>query len=388
MNHPHVEHADTQNEGAEPINWRLAFSILWRNQRNKWIANPTFQRWAARLPLTRTIANKRALELHHLTAGFVYSQTLSACTELGLFAQLQDGPLSTAELASRIDFPQTGLATLLSAAAGIRLIEQLSDERWMLGELGAAMNANPGISAMVEHHRHLYRDLENPLELLRERRKGHLARYWPYASGARAGEASQAYSDLMALSQQFIANHVLDAYPLSRHRKLLDIGGGTGAFARACLTRFPGLLAAVMDLPDVSAHARSSAPQQAGLTFHGGDMFHDPLPADVDVISLIRILHDHDDGPVRALLKRVYDNLPLNGTVVVAEPMAYTSGAQAIGSAYFGLYLWAMGSGRPRGAKELAQMLREAGFNDIREHRSNMPCLVRVLTGEKTNSNL
>lgn len=388
MSHYQAQAAHAEKDYARPVNWRLSFSIFWRNQRNKWIGNPAFQRWAARFPLTRIIANRRAQELHHLTAGFVYSQTLSACAELGLFEQLHSGPLSAGDLASRTDFPLAGLETLLQAAAGIRLIEQLSDGRWILGELGAAMNANPGIGAMVEHHRHLYRDLEHPLALLRERQKGHLAHYWPYASGAREEQASQTYSELMALSQQFIADHVLNAYPLARHRKLLDLGGGTGAFARSCLERCHGLHATVMDLPEVTAHARSALPQQARLTFYGGDMFKDPIPTNADIISLIRIAHDHDDTPVKTLLKRLYDALPENGTLLLAEPMAKTPGAEAIGDTYFGLYLWAMGSGRPRSAEELAQMLREAGFDDIREHRSNMPCLVRILSGEKSNSNL
>ena len=53
-----------------------------------------------------------------------------------------------------------------------------------------------------------------------------------------------------------------------------------------------------------------------------------------------------------------------------------------MGDAYFGLYLWAMGSGRPRTADELKAMLRTAGFTRIREAGTAQPLLTRVLVAE------
>ena len=47
--------------------------------------------------------------------------------------------------------------------------------------------------------------------------------------------------------------------------------------------------------------------------------------------------------------------------------MAGTPGAEPIGDAYFGFYLLAMGSGRPRTPSELRRLLREAG---LRRHRA------------------
>ncbi len=112
-------------------------------------------------------------------------------------------------------------------------------------------------------------------------------------------------------------------------------------------------------------------------------MLRDDLPEGADVISLVRVLHDHDDEPVKALLRAAYRALPEGGRLLIAEPMAGTRGAEAIGDTYFGMYLWAMGSGRPRTADELSAMTREAGFSQCREHRTAMPLLVRVLVAER-----
>ena len=58
-------------------------------------------------------------------------------------------------------------------------------------------------------------------------------------------------------------------------------------------------------------------------------------------------------------------------------------GAEAIGDTYFGFYLWAMGSGRPRTANELKGMCLAAGFSGIREFTTPIPALTRVLVAEK-----
>ena len=52
--------------------------------------------------------------------------------------------------------------------------------------------------------------------------------------------------------------------------------------------------------------------------------------------------------------------------LLIAEPMAQTPGAHGMGEAYFGMYLWAMGSGRPRSRQTIAQMALAAGFARIR----------------------
>ena len=108
-------------------------------------------------------------------------------------------------------------------------------------------------------------------------------------------------------------------------------------------------------------------------------MFNDPLPNGADVISLVRILHDHDDESVMRLLRAARRAITSDGLLLVAEPMAEPGAAPGVG-AYFHLYLWAMRRGRPRSAQRIQQMLEAAGFADVRERCTYQPLLVRVLT--------
>jgi len=362
--------------------WKTQLLQRLHQWRNKLLMSPEFHRRIVHIPFGAAIARRRATELHNITAGFVYSQTLSACVSLRLFHHLRSGPLALSTLSGLCQLPCPGLERLLLAARSLRLVEYYDDGRWGLGELGAAMEANPGIAAMVEHHQHLYRDLLDPVALLQSRGPTHLSAYWPYARQQTDGD-TQAYSQLMSVSQQLIVDTILNALTLPKSGHWLDVAGGEGAFAQALLARNPALTATVFDLITPSTDTKNTS-----LQFIHGNMFTDPLPTNATVISLVRILHDHDDDRVRALLRRVYDALDNDGTLVIAEPMAQTSGAEAIGDAYFGMYLWAMGSGRPRTAAEIVTFLEEAGFSSVTEQRSAMPCLVRVITASRSESNV
>jgi demethylspheroidene O-methyltransferase len=354
--------------------------------RDRLLANTRFQRWAAALPLTRPVARRRAGALFDLCAGFVYSQVLLACVRLHLCDVLFEGAQSVGQLAGRMSLPVDGAARLLEAAAALRLAVRRRDGRFGLGDLGAALLGNPGVAAMVAHHTLLYDDLRDPVALLRgEAAGGALHGLWPYATAASpAGlgrDSVGGYSALMAASQPLVAADLLAAYRFDRHRCLLDLGGGDGTFLAAVGAALPALRLMLFDLPAVADLARArlaAAHLDRRAQVFGGDFRTDRLPAGADIVSLVRVIHDHDDAAALAILRAAHGALPPGGTLLLAEPMAETAGAARIG-AYFGLYLLAMGSGRPRRVDELAALLHEAGFGDVRPLPTRRPLLLRVL---------
>jgi demethylspheroidene O-methyltransferase len=114
----------------------------------------------------------------------------------------------------------------------------------------------------------------------------------------------------------------------------------------------------------------------------GGDFHRDTLPEGADVVSLVRVIYDHDDEPAKAILRSARKALKPGGTLLLAEPMADTAGAQRMGAAYFGMYLMAMGSGRSRSPAELAALVGAAGFHKIRERKTALPLQAGLLTAE------
>ncbi|MBC7939053.1 MAG: methyltransferase domain-containing protein, partial [Chitinophagaceae bacterium] len=260
--------------------------------------------------------------------------------------------------------------------------------------LGAPMVGNTAVAAMVEHHAALYADLADPVALLRREGRPAMAGYWPYAAAptASAGDGPSAaslspervaeYSALMSASQPLITREVLGAYRFDRHRVLLDVGGGEGSFIAAVARQAPDLRLMLFDLPAVAERARqrlTSAGLAARTSIHGGDFFNDELPRGADIVSLVRVAFDHSDDKVLRLLKAVRRALPDTGTVLLAEPLSKVPGVEAMGDAYFGFYLLAMGRGRPRSAAQLSALLQSAGFAPAMTVPTHMPLQTGLL---------
>ncbi len=365
-----------------------------RRWRNRLVRSRGFQRWAAAFPLTRPVARKRAARLFDLCAGFVYSQILAACVKLKLLELLDEAPQTVSEVARACRLPEDGARRLLAGAAALGLAETRRDGRYELSMDGAALLGNPGAMAMIAHHWHFYDDLRDPVALLRgEADDTALSRFWGYACGdtptGLSPQQTAEYTKLMSASQSLIAEDILDGHDLSRHRHLMDIGGGDGAFIEAVASRHPDIELTLFDLPavaDQAAQRMARAGMEQRVTIASGDFFADPLPLGADVISLVRILLDHDDASALRILRQAHAALPPGGVLLVAETLSGVRGAETISDAYFGFYLLAMGKGRPRSVGEMRSLLGEAGFRDIQLKRTRRPLLTQLMTARRSAS--
>lgn len=351
------------------------------------VSSPAFQRWAAGFWLTRPFVRRDTERLYDLVAGFVYSQTLLACVELGVLERLSRGPMYPDALAPAIGTSEDRAERLCQAAASVGLVVRRRDGTYRLGRLGAAVLGVPGLGDMIRHHKVFYRDMADPVALLRDGTETELSRFWPYVLGTAEGEIDPAtartYSDLMATSQHLVAEETLDAISLRGVEQLCDIGGGTGVFLQHVAERYGDLSLRLFDLPPVAVAAVSRL-KQAGLSdrirVSGGSFIDGTLPSGADAISLIRVCYDHDDATVAALLRRIRAVLPDGGRLIISEPMSGGERPSRAGDAYFGFYTLAMTTGRPRSAARHAALLEQAGFRNIRQISTRRPFLTSVIS--------
>ena len=363
---------------------------------DRWMTSPAVYRWSVSNPLTRWVTRHRAKQVFDLMAGFVYSQVLLACVRLRIFELVAESPRTLDELARLCQVPASSLQRLLSSAKALRLLELRSHDKYGLGPLGSPIAGHAGIRAMIEHHAVLYQDMQDPVALLLDQLpQGKMAEYWPYA-GSETDKGSaplwqpekvSRYSDLMSASQPFVVDEILATYPFSEHQCVLDVGGGQGTFISKLAKHAPHLDLRLFDLPQVVALARENFNAQ-GLgrraTAYGGSFLNDPLPRGADLVTLIRVAHDHPDDHVRTVLRSIHQALPVGGTLLLAEPMAQADHETALGDAYFHFYLLAMGSGRLRTADELSSLMTDAGFTHIERVPNPMPLQTRILVGRKS----
>jgi acetylserotonin N-methyltransferase len=153
---------------------------------------------------------------------------------------------------------------------------------------------------------------------------------------------------------------VVAAFDLSRFRRLVDLGGGTGHLAEAAHDRYANLETAVFDLAQVAEMFPGTI---------AGDFFSDPLPS-ADLYSLGRILHDWSEDKITKLLGKIYAALPAGGGLLIAEKLLepdYVSGHMQ------SLNMLIVTEGRERSASEYEALLRAAGFSKVDSCRTGTP---------------
>lgn len=350
--------------------------------------SPRFHALAARVPLLNRIARAEGQALFSIVSGFVQSQALLALVELRVLHRLADGPATGGALATLAGTPPDRMAVLLQAGAALRLIRRKGD-RWHLTPRGAAFLTVPGLEAMVRHHPVLYRDLADPVAFFRGETVPELAGFWPYvfgAGGAADPDLARRYSDLMADSQGLVAADTLRMVDLRGVTHLMDVGGGTGAFLAAVGRAYPALRLSLFDLPAVVAGAEArlrGAGMGGRVTILPGSFRDDPLPAGADAISLVRVLYDHADATVAALLRAVHDALPAGGRVILSEPMGGGDRPDPATDVYFSVYTMAMQTGRVRSQAEVSALLSQAGFTEIRAIAGFRPFVTSVVEARR-----
>lgn len=357
--------------------------------RNRLVARPWFQNWASRLPLTRGIARREGEALFDLVAGFVQSQVLFTLVELDLLRRLRDAPLAPAELARDTGISPDRMEILLQAGAALGVLTRRREGTYQLGQKGAALLGVPGLEDMIRHHDVLYRDMADPVAMFRGETDTELASFWPYVFGAGAAadpEAATRYSNLMAESQGLVAQETLRATSLRSVEHLLDVGGGTGAFLAAAANTAPELRMTLFDLPSVAPQAKerfATAGIAERVRIITGSFRDGPLPAGADCISLIRVLYDHQDDTVAALLARCLAALPPGGRLIVSEPMSGGTRPDRAGDVYFAVYTMAMQTGRVRSQARIAEMLMATGFTSISTPKPARAFVTSVVTAVK-----
>jgi SAM-dependent methyltransferase len=104
------------------------------------------------------------------------------------------------------------------------------------------------------------------------------------------------------------AHALAEAYDFSRHRRLLDVGGGTGSFLVAILSANAGLEGTLFELPKVAEIAKrklaaSSVADRVSVAV--GNAVEDELPGGHDAVLLANLVHYFLPQPNVELVRRV-----------------------------------------------------------------------------------
>ena len=354
-------------------------SHFWMRAKNNLFKSRKFHRIIGKIPILSGIAKREGEDIFGLMAGFVATQILFVWVQTGALQKLDKKPYTAAMLSSFWGFDLERSEILCRAGEAIGLVRE-NRGSYRLTRKGAVIIGLPGVTDLIEHHKILYKDLLNPLDFFRGAEETQLSKFWPYVfSGGMdlsPNEVEQ-YSNLMSESQYMVAADTLNSVNIPSTCRFLDVGGGKGTFVGELSKIYPKVDAAVFDLP-------GSHSENAKHTCITGSFKEDELPAGYDIISLVRILYDHRDKTIESLLAKVHRALGKGGRLIVSEPMLGPDRPTISGDVYFAIYTLAMRTGKTRSPNQVADLIKAAGFVNIKIHKSRRPFITTVIEAHKS----
>ncbi|HEY5946517.1 MAG TPA: methyltransferase [Kofleriaceae bacterium] len=304
------------------------------------------------------------------TGEFLRDAAIAAAHELGVFAALRE-PRTVDELADTFGVAagRRRLRRLLDVLAASEALVRARDRYVVLREPERVVVARQGWGQLADVIRH-----DRPLEAAdwetEKRMHEHLA-----TSGAAAAAELAAMLD-----------DVLRQGPTERDgRRLLDLGGGAGAYSLAWLEAHRDATATVVDMPRVVELARGHlAPFGTRASFIADDIRAAQLGDGYDVALLANVLHLHDESIGEALVEVAAKTLAPGGVVVIKDLRMDEGRVGPLEGLLFALNMaiYTAGGDVYEGSR-VRSWLARAGLVDIEERRLDIAPDAVVVIGRK-----
>ncbi len=309
-----------------------------------------------------------------LIEAFRRSKTMFTAVRLGVFDKLEEEPRTSGQLAAELQLNPGALERLLNGCVGLKLLRREGAASRYL-----TTSSPDTLAGYIRYSDaslfHLWSHLDDAV------REG--TNRWTQTFGSRNALFDHYFRDDLAASSFLGGMHgfgqigsrvIVRAFDLGGFHHLVDLGGATGHLAIAACEAYPNLRATVLDLPLVERFARPYIEESSvanRVSFAARDFFNEDLPSG-DLYALGRILHDWDEPKIIALLTKVNRSLDSGGGLLIAETLLNDDKGGPVYTLMQDLNMLVCTDGRERTAAEYQSLLRNAGFTEVRFHRTNL----------------
>lgn len=294
-------------------------------------------------------------------------QIVAAAVRFGLPEMLSDGPLSAAEVATRIGGDPGTTERFLLACGVIGLVERNADLDFALSELGACLRGDANTEAnraLLNTSEGMWSRMARMHETIvtgqptRDANGENLYEYYRHNPRERAWHAA-AMADLSADAGDAMAQH----YDFRPYAGIVDVGGSMGVLLAKILAAAPRASGTVFDLPGIVEPARQAAPAYGlgeRLTFVGGSFFTDDTPKG-DLYLIKQVLCDWDDDDAARILANIYRCAPAGSRLAVIE-WVRPAGPAPDEMDIMSLCLGVVTGGRVRTEAEFVSLIERVGY--------------------------
>lgn len=169
---------------------------------------------------------------------------------------------------------------------------------------------------------------------------------------------------------------------LSSRKRMMDLGGGSGAYSIVAAGQNPGLSAVVFDLPAVVEVTREFIAESDvadRVTAQAGDFTRDAFPTGCDVAVMASNLPMYGAEVIQGVVSKTFDALEAGGEMHLVGEMLDDDRKGPGDAALWGLAeALANSTGHSHTRSECVNYLTQAGFVDVSVHEFIPGVLVRV----------
>lgn len=310
-------------------------------------------------------------EISHIAFGFMGSKALFAALELQVFTHLEGGAQTASDLAALAGVHPDRAETLLTALAGLGLVS-VKDGRFA---------NSPGAEAfLVKGAKYDFGDylrlqvgqqMYGLLDQIEGALQGDLGAEdtKSYAEWFADPDQARLYSESQHAGSLGPARQLARSLDLSEAATMLDVGGGTGAFAISLCKKNPDLRATIVEFPNVAALGQEYV-ARAGLTdrigYQAGNALDADWPGGQDVVLMSYLFSGVPGTAHDGLLAKALAALNPGGRLLIHDFVVRADRSGPVLAALWQLQHTAF-TPKARSLDEgwLARALPKAGFSEV-----------------------
>ncbi len=321
--------------------------------------------------------------LVRLSTAYWDSQVFLTANRIKLFDALAAGPLSAAELATKLSLHERQAKLFFNSCAGLGLLT-VKDGRYANSAVSAVflVSGSPGyMGNAVLYSDHLYStwgQLEKGL-----RQDTPVLPPQSYLGGET--ERTRAFVYGLHDRALGLARSLITLVDLSGRKRMLDVGGGPGTYSIMFTQRYEGLRSTVLELEGVANVAREIVAANGAadrVQLLPGDYQTSDYPGGNDVVLMSGMFHRETEATCRKLIAKARAALGPGGTLVISDIFADAGGASPAFATLFGLNMMLTAQdGGVHADSDVASWMRDAGFAAIDTKHFPPPMPHRVIVG-------
>jgi SAM-dependent methyltransferase len=308
------------------------------------------------------MANVTPEPIFQIANGFMAAKHLFVANEVGLFERLAEGAATIDELTERMGISRRTTRIVADAMVALGFVERLG-QHYQNGSVVATFLSGRSPTDLRPFLRYLNR-LNYPMWMKLEEavRTGRPL----FGEFNFTEEEQQIFSEGVEALTAGQADALAASYDFSRHRRVLDLGGGTGSFLIAVLSRHSGLDGTLYELPSAARIMRErlvGSPLGERIRVAEGDFFTAPLPSDHDAIIVANVMHLFSPERNLELLRRIRECVMDDTRLLLVDLWTNQTHTQPLFAALMaGAFLLRTGEGDVYSEEEIMSWLQVTGW--------------------------